>query len=323
MNSLMTSSAPCAYLPIRGDVAGYRQQFPVLVIDDDWFFRELMTRQLQGAGFEVEYAANVAAAQLLLAHQDFRLIVCDYRMPEISGIDFCKQLRETESHYHYLLLITGDATADNVVEGLQSGADDYLNKSFHKAELLARVDCGVRILLAQQQLERQQRELLYRVQHDTLTGLYNRTYLNEVVPKLLAEARRYQYSVSVLLVDLDHFKQVNDQCGHDRGDEVLRIAAHAMLTTLRETDLAVRFGGEEFLLLLPHTRQMQAATVAEKLRHYLAQLPSLQLSAQYRVTASIGVTQWQAGESFDACIKRADGLMYQSKAAGRNRLTVG
>jgi len=216
--------------------------------------------------------------------------------------------------------LTGCTESDQVVKGLQSGADDYILKSFNNAELIARVDSGIRVLYAQKMLELQQQKLLYQAQHDMLTGLYNRSYLTDIIPKIMALHCRYQQSVAVLLADLDYFKQINDQWGHQQGDLVLKTTASVIQQMLRETDIAVRFGGEEFLVILPHTDLAQAWQVAEKIRLQLA-LQGDGLAGA--VTVSIGVTCYRAGEHFEPCINRADALMYQSKSAGRNRSTQG
>ena len=322
-----TCLSPTAHeLPSRllgMDVNASRQLFPVLVVDDDKVCRELVSAYLAAAGYQVQQAENVEEAESLLLTSQYRLVLCDWLMPLRNGLQLCQQLRQQEQHYHYLLLMTAQNQKHAVVEGLQSGADDFLFKGFSMVELVARVDCGVRVLLAQSLLEKQQQELLFRVQHDALTTVYNRAYLLDMLPKLIATSQRYQENLSIVMVDLDHFKAINDSYGHLGGDMVLKATALVMQQGIRETDLVARYGGEEFMLVLPHTNQEQAWLVAEKVRLQLSHthitLPDQELPIQ--VTASLGVTQLLAIDSVDSLIQRADALLYQSKKQGRNRCT--
>jgi len=304
------------------DVSQFRHKFPVLVIDDDVFFREMASAYLEYAGFTVQKAATVDEAEQLLDDPQYRLVLSDFLMPGRDGMDLCRQLREQERSYHYLLIMTSHTREDQMLAGLRSGADDFLSKSFSQPELVARLDCGVRVLLAQLLLEHQQKELLHQVQHDVLTGLYNRAFLYDVLPKAVHAANRYHYPLSLILCDIDHFKSVNDQHGHLNGDLVLKAVAKNIGDTLRDSDIAARFGGEEFLIALPHTTALQGMQVAEKIRLQLQNSPVSLPGVELTVTASFGVAQLLPDETLDQLLHRADLLMYQSKSLGRNRCSM-
>lgn len=300
------------------DVRSFREEFPVLVVDDDVFFRELVVTYLEHAGFRTRKATTVEEAESQLTNPDIRLVLCDFMMPQRNGLDLCQQLRAQEELYHYLVLMTGQLHEDEIVKGLQSGADDYINKNFSQQELIARLDCGVRVLLAQRLLENQQQELLYRVQHDELTGLYNRAYLHDQLPKMIQMAHRYQFPISIILLDIDHFKQINDQHGHLQGDAALKAVSAVIRDTIRQTDVAFRFGGEEFLIALPHCSESDSLVVVEKLKYQLSQATGQGAALTFRLTASYGVTLLKTTDTMDSLIHRADLLLYKSKAAGRN-----
>lgn len=302
------------------EVSKLRRDFPVLVIDDDLIYRELIRAYLHKKGFVVKLAASVDEAEDALIDSHFRLILCDWLMPIRDGLELCRQLRRTESLYHYLILMTSQQQLEQRLMGLDSGADDYVCKSAHLREIVARLDCGVRVLQAQRLLETQQKQLLFQVQHDALTGIYNRAYLFETLPKAIATAQRYKSCLSVILCDVDHFKAINDQYGHLAGDQVLKAVANRMFQYLRSPDMVARYGGEEFVVVLPHTALNEAMLVAEKLRIQIASMPiAITQTEQCAVTASFGVAEIQPTESIESMLKRADTMMYQSKRDGRNR----
>lgn len=307
------------------DVVSKRNLFPVLVVDDDLICRELLAAYLVNAGYQVQQAASADEAENMLLDNQSRLVLCDWLMPIRNGLELCQQLRQQEQQYHYLLLMTAQNSQQAVIEGLQSGADDFLSKGFSQAELIARVDCGVRVLLAQTMLEKQQQELLYQVQHDALTTVYNRAYLLDMLPRLLATSQRYNENLAIVMIDIDRFKTVNDSYGHISGDWVLKATALVLQQGVRKTDMVARYGGEEFMLVLPHTDGEQAWVVAEKVRQQLSQtnvvLPEHGTILQ--VTASFGVTQLLPEDSVDSLMQRADRLLYQSKYNGRNCCTRG
>lgn len=301
-------------------IKGLRAEFPVLLIDDDLIYRQLMWAYLKQAGFEVHLAASVDEAETALYHTQFRLLLCDWLMPIRNGLDLCRQLRNRESHYHYLILMTNQEHLEQRLIGLESGVDDYVCKTMHRQEIIARLDCGVRVLQAQKLLEINQKQLLFKVQHDALTGIYNRAYLFEILPKVVATAQRYNTRLSVILCDVDYFKAVNDRYGHLAGDRVLKAVAKRMSQFLRSPDLVARYGGEEFVVILPHTALSEAKLVAEKLRMQIAELPVVLAENEHcAVTASFGVAELQPFESIDSILQRADAMMYQSKHEGRNR----
>ena len=207
------------------------------------------------ADFEVKCAANGREALTCLEQSDFRIVLTDWMMPEIDGPKLCRMIREKNSeHYIFIILITSRDAKSDIVSGLESGADDYLTKPIHPAELIARIKTCVRILQLEQSLKKANQEIRLLSITDPLTGTYNRGYLPERFEQELQRARRYRHQFSILLVDIDHFKLVNDNFGHQSGDVVLKTFAKCMMDRLRcEVDWMVRYGGEEFLVVLPET----------------------------------------------------------------------
>ncbi|MBR9980111.1 MAG: response regulator, partial [Desulfatitalea sp.] len=197
--------------------------FPILVVDDDPVTRALVTRYLDKAGFDVCVAANGKEALEMLDHQFYPIVLTDWMMPEIDGPKLCQLIREKKTDgYVYILLITSRDSKTDIVSGLQAGADDYLTKPIHSAELIARINTGTRILRLEQSLKSANEEIRLLSITDPLTGCFNRTYLNERLPQEIERARRYKHPLSVVIADIDHFKQVNDCHGHQVGDTVLK-----------------------------------------------------------------------------------------------------
>jgi two-component system, cell cycle response regulator len=256
----------------------------------------------------------------------YPMLVTDWEMPEMDGASLCKAVRNLQlDGYVYALLLTARDSKDNIIAGLEAGADDYLIKPVHEAELIARLNAGRRILNLEHSLRvANQRNRILSIT-DALTGTYNRRYLMEQLPRELERCRRYGYPLSVLMCDIDHFKTINDARGHAAGDEVLQqFAARAQKSIRSNSDWVARYGGEEFLIILPETGQAGAVTVAEKIRTVTAATPFATRTGDSAVTASFGVASTSAqgpdiGLRVDALIRCADECLYRSKQAGRDR----
>jgi two-component system cell cycle response regulator len=298
----------------------------ILLAEDDPVTRMLMTRFLKKAGYEVDAVANGSAALDAMTTRYYPILVTDWEMPEMDGVALCKAVRNLQlDGYVYALLLTARDSKEHIIAGLEAGADDYLVKPVHEAELIARLNAGRRILNLEHSLRvANQRNRILSIT-DALTGTYNRRYLMEQLPRELERCRRYAYPLSVLMCDIDHFKQINDVRGHAAGDEVLQqFAARAQKSIRSNSDWVARYGGEEFIVILPETAYEGAVTVAEKIRTMISATPFATRSGDAVVTASFGVastgpTGPDLALKVDAMIRTADECLYRSKQEGRDR----
>ena len=298
----------------------------ILLAEDDPVTRMLMTRFLKKAGYEVDAVSNGSEALDRMTKRYYPMLVTDWEMPEMDGVALCKAVRNLQMDgYVYALLLTARDSKEHIIAGLEAGADDYLIKPVHEPELIARLNAGRRILNLEHSLRvANQRNRILSIT-DALTGTYNRRYLMEQLPRELERCRRYAYPLSVLMCDLDHFKQINDARGHAAGDEVLQqFAARAQKSIRSNSDWVSRYGGEEFVIVLPETPHEGAVAVAEKIRSVVSETPFATRTGDITVTASFGVAS--TGPSgpditlkVDALIRCADEYMYRSKQEGRDR----
>ena len=264
-------------------------EFAVLVVDDDAVSRAVVQKHLQKAGFKVVTAANGQSALDLFDQQFFPIVLTDWMMPA-NGPQLCRLIREKQTDgYVFMILVTARDSKTDIVSGLESGADDYLTKPIHPAEMVARVNTGIRILKLEQSLKKANEEIKLLSITDPLTGCYNRGYLNEHLLYELKRAQRYRHPLSLVLSDIDHFKSVNDTYGHQVGDMVLKAFAHCIKKEIRKKiDWVVRYGGEEFLIVLPETRNLGALSMAERLRQAVSSTIIEAGSQQLSITASFG-----------------------------------
>ena len=298
----------------------------ILLAEDDPVTRMLMTRFLKKAGYEVDAVANGSEALDKMTQRYYPMLVTDWEMPEMDGVALCKAVRNMQlDGYVYALLLTARDTKEHIIAGLEAGADDYLIKPVHEAELIARLNAGRRILTLEQSLRvANERNRVLSIT-DALTGAYNRRYLMDQLPRELERCRRYAYPLSVLMCDIDHFKKINDAHGHAAGDEALQqFAARAQKSIRSNSDWMARYGGEEFLIVLPETAHGGAIAVAEKIRGLTSLTPFTTRAGDAPVTVSFGVVS--TGPSgpdislkVDAMIRIADECLYRSKQEGRNR----
>ncbi len=304
--------------------------FPIMVVDDDVVSRALIERYLKKAGFDVSCAGNGKEALHLLDQHFYPIVLTDWMMPEIDGPELCRKIRDRKTEgYVFIILITARDSKTDIVSGLQSGADDYLTKPIHSAELLARINTGIRILSLEQSLKTANEEIRLLSITDPLTGCFNRAYLNERFPQEVSRSQRYKHPLSVLIADLDHFKQINDSYGHQAGDLVLKKVARCLMDQVREKiDWVVRYGGEEFLFVLPETDCTGMLILSERLRHAVSQLSIAYEDRTLQVTASFGgaskpmVLTANDSTLMDHLINQADEQLYRSKREGRNRVSV-
>ncbi len=300
---------------------------PVLVVDDSPVQRLILKNCLIEHGFQPVAVENGEEALAILQTPDApRLMILDWGLPGMSGIEVCRSIRASKAErYTYILMLTSKSDAAHVVTGLESGADDFVRKPFDPAELGARLATGCRILQLEEQLVTARDELHRVAMYDSLTGLLNRGAILDYLRREIARASRLQTNVGVMILDLDHFKGVNDTFGHLAGDQALKRVGDLLQSNVRSYDVAGRFGGEEFLVVLPNCGYSALTLRAEMVRLSMA---SLRLEFDGRpcsLTASIGVATLDPnlGESLESLLQRADSALYEAKRYGRNRVGGG
>ncbi|MHC4261360.1 MAG: diguanylate cyclase [Planctomycetota bacterium] len=319
----------------EGEQGGVR----ILAVDDDPMTLRILSRQLTDAGHTVEVARNGREALAMTLKLRPQLIVTDWNMPDLDGLEFCRALRRSQfGRRIYVLLLTGNDDEDRVIEGFEAGVDDYITKPFNPRVLLARLRAGVRLIKLQEQVERDQevqvknsmqltrlnRQLKEAANTDFLTKLPNRRCAMGQLERTWEVSVEKDAPMSVIMLDVDNFKAVNDTYGHDVGDVVLQSTAQTIRKALRRQDLAARFGGEEFLIICPNVDEVRAAQIAERVRTAVEE--SLIQSGEFdsAVTVSMGVaTRWAGVSDVDHLLRIADEAVYVAKRSGRNQVRVG
>jgi two-component system cell cycle response regulator len=298
----------------------------VLIADDDAVARRLLEVTLTHWGYQVlAVASGSEAIQALQAPDAPSLAILDWEMPGLEGVEVCRQSRrQAEGRYTYIILLTARNRREDIVEGLQSGADDYVIKPFDTYELQARVRAASRIVELQDQLIASRDALEVQATHDPLTGLWNRRAIFEILGREIARSQRQGTPLAVILADVDRFKHINDTHGHLAGDEVLRDIARRMATRLRPYDSIGRFGGEEFMIVAPECHTASPESLAERIRAIIEQTPVFLGDRNLHVTLSLGVAVSGAGrpDLQDALLRAADAALYRAKQEGRNRVAV-
>jgi diguanylate cyclase (GGDEF)-like protein len=298
---------------------------PVLVAEDNPIFQSMLKGMLTKWGYAAHIAPNgMEAWEAMQAPDAPRLAVLDWMMPYMDGVEVCRRIRSAAREpYVYVLLLTARTDSQDLVEGMEAGADDYLTKPFNAQELRVRLRAGRRILDLQQQLVEAREALRVQATHDALTGLFNRGRVLEILAAEIARSERELRPLSVLMVDLDHFKQINDAHGHQAGDAVLREASRRMSAATRQYDSPGRYGGEEFLIVLPGCTARAGCAQAERVREAFSLDPFAAGGEPLTVTCSIGVSGRDictAGDA-DRLIHEADEALYTAKRSGRNRVS--
>lgn len=294
----------------------------ILIAEDSSSSRLALERTLAKWGYEVLACKDGTHAWEELQHPDApRLAILDWMMPGYSGPEICRMLRtRSPDTYTYILLLTSKALKEDLIEGLESGADDYITKPFDFQELNVRLRTGLRILKLQGELLAAQEAMRELAMRDALTGLWNRRSILDVLEREQSRAGREGSPVGVLMLDLDHFKQVNDVYGHLAGDDVLREAGRRLLASVRPYDGVGRYGGEEFLVVLPGCDENAILSRAEAMRQAIADEPFHPGELSLPITASFGATVFVPGQSYTSShlIHIADEGLYRAKDLGRN-----
>ena len=295
----------------------------VLVAEDNPVFQSMLRNMLTKWGYQPTIARSGTEAWRVLESEDApRLAVLDWMMPGLDGVEICRRVRRANREpYIYILLLTARTDSQDLIEGMDAGADDYLTKPFNSHELRVRLHAGRRILDLQAELLTTREALREQATHDGLTGLLNRNSILEALDDEISRATRSGEPVSVIMADLDRFKLVNDTHGHVAGDAVLREAARRLKSSARRYDSVGRYGGEEFLIVLPGCDSAAAAAQAERMRDAIGATPIPIPSQPLAVTASLGVSCSNCCPP-ETLVRQADDALYAAKAGGRNRVAL-
>lgn len=299
----------------------------ILIAEDEKVSRRILAAALTGMGHDVIQAENGREAWEKLRREDVRLVIADWEMPEMDGVELVRKIRESDDQgYVYTILLTSRGHKNDIVSGLDAGADDYITKPFDRDELMVRIKAGERVIRLETELAERNEQLRRMALVDGLTGIANRRSFEEDFRRLCDHARRFTRPFTVLMLDIDFFKKYNDGLGHEAGDNALRLVAQSLQQALRTTDKAYRYGGEEFICLLPETDAEGGLIVAERLRCAVEGLEIPHPDNPWRniVTVSVGLASCTPGaiSAVDDVQREADQALYQAKAAGRNRVVV-
>lgn len=317
----------------------------LLIVDDDSFSVRLLEKYLASSGYEIHRAANGKEALHMALQLAPDIVITDWVMPEMDGLALAKALRQHEGiGFTYVVMVTAQSDIENLVEAFESGVDDFLKKPINRTELTARLRAGERIIDLERRAVKRQREIHrlnaeMAVSHqklealnnklnmiavtDELTGLLNRREAISRLKEQWENQNRYKSSFSIVAMDIDHFKQVNDTYGHAAGDLVLKSVAQCMRETVRTTDIVCRTGGEEFLVICPNVGCEGGATCAEHIRASVAAMVCSFGGVTIPVTISAGVAERTSSHiTPDDVLVSADKALYESKRSGRNRVTI-
>ena len=305
----------------------------VLIVEDDAVSRMILRRSVEKLGHECLVAeGGEEALELYRKTPEVDLVISDWMMPGLDGLELCRLIRDEERYgYTYFIFLTALGDRDHLLMGLEAGADDYLSKPLDRDELQVRMISAHRVThlhrrlaVQNEELERLNRRLFEESREDPLTSLGNRLRLNEDLHVLQARAQRYGHTYAVALCDVDSFKAYNDHYGHLAGDEVLKTVAQTIAHQLRSGDTSYRYGGEEFLIILPEQILEAATAAADRIRKAVEELriPHEASDPGGIVTVSVGVAATSTGHptNADEVLKQADAALYRAKKAGRNRV---
>ena len=297
--------------------------FTIAIVDDDAAIRRLVRLFLRRAGFDTIECTTGTEAREMLRKGEWDLAILDRKLPDMDGVVLAHELKSNnELRTRYIIMLTGESGQEDKVQGLELGADDYITKPFQYPELLARIRAGKRIVDLQKELVETNKRLELLSITDGLTKLHNHRYLQDELARAFEESQRYQRPLSLVMIDIDFFKKVNDSHGHAVGDDVLKFAAKLYKSSVRSTDLVARYGGEEFAIMMPETSLDDAITFAEKLRGIVETTPMETQIGPLPITVSLGVASVPHSRIHSAkeLVVAADKALYRAKKNGRNQV---
>jgi len=301
------------------------KSYQVLVVDDSPVYRKLVEHALEPESYSLLFAKSGKEAMELFAKHTPSCVVTDWMMPDICGLDLCQFIRADVNHpYTYVILLTSIAEKDSVVKGLAAGADDYLTKPFDPGELLARIGVGRRIIDLNREVAAKTCLLEEAARTDSLTALPNRRAIEEWTDRQIRGAARHGFPVWVVLGDIDTFKSVNDNFGHDAGDAVLQAFADVLKHHTRASDICGRLGGDEFVLVITHADKAKILRTVDRFREQFASMIFSFAGQSVTATASFGVAGFMGTEApeFSVLLRRADKALYAAKRGGRNQVKM-
>jgi two-component system chemotaxis response regulator CheY len=302
-----------------------------MIVEQETVSRQMLAESLQRDGYSVHAAGDGNKAWQMWQQENIRIVITDWLISGMDGLALCRKIRANEGQnknlYTYIIIMTSKAEVDDIVEGLQAGADDYIIKPVKYQELLVRLKAGERLLRLQEELVEKNQELVKLNQKleklamtDAMTGVGNRRFFYEAATKFHQQAVRYNKRYGLIICDIDYFKSFNDTYDYSLGDSVLQETAHTIKSSLRNTDEVFRYAGEEFVILLPEQDIDGATIVSEKIRKAVYSKSKEHKESLYgRITISCGVSAFEAGvETWEEVLSLADKALYEAKEAGRN-----
>ena len=309
---MVTLKTAESYLP--------NHEIRILVVEDDVHSQEIIIETLKENQYQVEGAISAKEAMAKMKANKPHLIISDHDMPGMTGLDLLKNLRQKDN-YVTLIFVSGRKDTKTIVEALKEGADDYITKPFMFDELLARVETCLRNNAVHRELLEANEKLQEMVDRDYLTGLYNMRSMYKKINYEIRRAKRNKTILSCVMLDMDHFKSVNDGNDHLFGSFVLKEVGEIIKNTIREVDFAARYGGDEYLIVLPEVKPKGAEAFCERMRKNIESYEFKDGLNSIRLTVSIGFTLYN-GEDLDAIdlVRNADNALYEAKDSGRNRV---
>ena len=304
--------------------------FRILLVEDDKLQAKATKEYLEGAGYEIVWVQTGASAIKTAKTGPFDVIVLDLVLPDLGGNEVCRWLKHDKDTQNIpIIILSAKGSAKERVVGLETGADDYLSKPYDPSELKARIYASLRTKILQDELRKKNRQLeevLLQMKTlamtDQLTGLFNRRAFLTVFEKEFSRTQRYNHSTSCLLIDIDHFKSINDEHGHNAGDEVLKEISQVMMNCLRKADTVARWGGEEFIILLPETSKKNALLIASRILHSVSIYTFASVPKPVTVSIGLAAIPDPGVDTIDKLIAASDGALYEAKAKGRNRVEI-
>lgn len=294
----------------------------ILIAEDDLISRRILEAVLAKWGYDPIVAVNGDEAWEIMQKADSPdMAVLDWEMPGKSGLEVCKRIRKKDvSNPPYIIILTAKNAKSDIVEGLEAGANDFVTKPYDKDELQARIRVGQRMVKLQSALIKAKDALAHEASHDPLTGILNRRAILDTLNKELVRAKRNNLKLSIGLCDIDFFKQVNDNHGHQVGDDVLCSLVKVIRNILRPYDFIGRYGGEEFLLVVPESSGSVIEGIYERVRASIADHKMITRSGKVGITVSIGVARLKEGQTTDDLLAESDIALYKAKDNGRNQV---